>query len=154
MKSDVTYADNKARLPLREVNHLSVVIRIDRITNICIALHRQDPRSALPGRIVIWMDTDDIAKNRATCGAAIHVFLNQKGGMAVLPLALRQSVLRVLLLHPPDLVPDAPLPFPPKVREALALLILGLQEQVPTTGLQFLNGNGNHDCPFGTVLYD
>jgi hypothetical protein len=139
---------------LRRANFLRICLCFDAMSAIEIYIYRHE--GALGGRVLIYLNPTAIASYTALCGAILHIFFSLSSPLVNPPTMLTQSLLRVRLLRPRNLVPNAPLNFQPAIREALALVVLSLREPgvVPSSRLEVFNALQFHDCPLPLVLYN
>jgi hypothetical protein len=148
-----------ANLPLRDVAYVRILISTDNYNAyIKILIHKK--QVVMPMRLFIQVSSPHIAAYPAWCGALILLFFNQNSELLRVPRPFRDCILRVRIMLPNDLPPNAPLNLPQHIRYAFATVIVGLQrpDVVPNSGLQIfrLHAHGHwafHNVPLSRVLY-
>jgi hypothetical protein len=143
--------------PLRDATYVRIVLSSNDSRSY-IKIHIRQREGNTPMRLFIHVSTPGIRAYPLFCGALLLLFFSNRSQLSRVPRPFHDSLLRVRILLPQDLVPNTPLPFPPRVRNAFGLLIVGLQrpDVVPRSGLQFVLGDTNrfHNVPLERVLYD
>lgn len=151
----IMWLGEEERPPLRNADFMGICLFFNQGSSIEIRVQRQHLH--LSAQVIFVLNPSEVTRYPALCGALLWLLSSPHSPMLQIPVMFQDSEVLVRLARPTILVPNTPLPLARCIREAIALLMLRLQEPdvVPDARLQFQGPGGQfHDCALQQVLYD